>query len=507
MYLQNGTTVGQHHTILKPLGVGGQASVYLARHEVMGKLQALKVLNIPDDHRLKSRLIREGQILYSMEHPHILPVHDAFEHNGALVLVMRYIEGPDLKRWMSESSPALADQLRIFCQICDAVGHAHRAGIIHRDLKPSNVLLEFRDGAPHARVADFGTARGLDADELGLTQTRGLLGTPCYMAPEQLENARDIDRRADIFSLGCVLYEMVTGARAFPGESIIDIIDALRSCRYIPPERLVRDLPENIRQAIQGAIVLKPADRLGSCDELLGVLDGTHRWRPPTQFSDETLEELLELPAPPEPVPPEKPPAAPPIKRSSPPWRALAGITVLLASIGSAPMWFPDTSTPRAEHAAEPPDEEPAVEPTAEPAEPQPEAPPIGEPVELDTTPSTPVAHVPSETTVPPPSKASTTTHTPVTLPPETPPVTETLPVTELTAASVTLSNSGDATVSLRSGGTHIPLPGEVPPGTYSIIITPKNGAPYASGELSVSGEEPWEIQCNNLGICAPLPR
>jgi serine/threonine protein kinase len=198
--------------ILALLGYGGMGAVYKARQVRLDRLVALKVLpaEASRDPSFAERFTREARALARLNHPHIVGVHDFGEHEGLFYFIMEYVDGANLRRLLADGplSPALA--LQIIPQICDALQYAHEEGIVHRDIKPENILL---DQKGRVKIADFGLAKLLGQAPLHtrLTASRQVMGTPHYMAPEQMERPLTVDHRADIYSLGVVFYEMLTG--------------------------------------------------------------------------------------------------------------------------------------------------------------------------------------------------------------------------------------------------------------------------------------------------------
>lgn len=190
------------------------ATVYLARDVRHDRVVALKVLEPELAAAVGAkRFVEEIRATANLQHPHILPLFDSGEADGFLYYVMPYVEGPSLRDRLDREGPLpIDDAVRITGEVADALDHAHRHGVVHRDIKPGNILLQ--EG--HALVADFGIAQFVESD-LGerLTETGRSVGTPRYMSPEQASGERNVDRRTDVYSLGCVLYEMLTGRPPF----------------------------------------------------------------------------------------------------------------------------------------------------------------------------------------------------------------------------------------------------------------------------------------------------
>jgi aminoglycoside phosphotransferase (APT) family kinase protein len=198
--------------ILELLGQGGMGAVYKARQRQLNRLVALKILppQVAADPAFAERFTREAQALAQLNHSHIVAVHDSGQAGGLYYFVMEYVDGVNLRRMLAEGKLAPAEALAIVPQICEALQYAHDEGVVHRDIKPENLLLDKRG---RVKIADFGLARlvGPSRPEFTLTGTQQVMGTPHYMAPEQMERPQAVDHRADIYSLGVVFYEMLTG--------------------------------------------------------------------------------------------------------------------------------------------------------------------------------------------------------------------------------------------------------------------------------------------------------
>ncbi|MDP7020170.1 MAG: serine/threonine-protein kinase [Pirellulaceae bacterium] len=196
--------------ILNLVGEGGMGAVYRARQKRLDRTVALKVIRPQrrDDPGFSERFQREAKTLARLSHPHIPAVYDFGEVDGVFYLLMEYVDGENLRTAISQQAVPAERALSIVGQICDALQYAHDQGVVHRDIKPENVMLT--DGG-HVKIADFGLAKLTDGLQQPLTQTRHMMGTPNYMSPEQMERPQAVDHRADLYSLGVVLYEMLTG--------------------------------------------------------------------------------------------------------------------------------------------------------------------------------------------------------------------------------------------------------------------------------------------------------
>jgi predicted Ser/Thr protein kinase len=197
--------------ILELLGKGGMGAVYKARQRGLDRLVALKILppDVSADAAFSERFTREAKALARLSHPNIVGVFDSGQVNGLYFFLMEYVDGVNLRQALRAGNLKPAEALKIVPQICDALQFAHDEGVVHRDIKPENILLDRRG---RVKIADFGLAKLFkDKADEGLTGTHQIMGTPHYMAPEQVRGTRDVDHRADIYSLGVTFYEMLTG--------------------------------------------------------------------------------------------------------------------------------------------------------------------------------------------------------------------------------------------------------------------------------------------------------
>src|SRR5712691_10926409 len=252
----------------RELGQGGMAVVFLAQDLRHDRRVALKVLR-PDLSAAigAERFLREIKLAAGLTHPHILPVYDSGESGGLLFYVMPNMEGRSLReRLERERQLPLDDALAITGQVASALDYAHRHQVVHRDIKPENILLH--EGA--AMVADFGIGKALSSGG-SLTQTGMVIGTPAYMSPEQASGDTDVDGRSDLYSLGCVLYEMLTGEPPFTGPTPQAVI-AKRFVSSIPKVRVTRDVPEALEDALTRTLARAPVDRFQSAAHFLEAL-------------------------------------------------------------------------------------------------------------------------------------------------------------------------------------------------------------------------------------------
>jgi serine/threonine-protein kinase len=267
--LRIGETIDRYR-IEALIGQGGMAAVYKARHLTLESEHAIKVLFITAP-LVRARLLREGRVQAQLRHPNIVSVTDVLEVQGAPALVMEFIDGPPLDAWLAENKPNLDQALWLFRGILRGISAAHERGVVHRDLKPANVLLAPRAEGFVPKVTDFGLVKSIAEQQVdGHTQTGMSLGTPEYMSPEQIRDASDTDQRADMWALGCILYELVCHRRAFSGPDKMSTFNAIVAGTYPPIE--ATGLHDTVAEAIGQLIVVDREKRLASTDALFQVL-------------------------------------------------------------------------------------------------------------------------------------------------------------------------------------------------------------------------------------------
>jgi serine/threonine-protein kinase len=260
------------YSIQRELGRGGMAVVFLAQDLKHDRQVAVKVM-LPDLAAAVGvpRFLREIQVAAKLQHPHIVPLHDSGNVEGLPYYVMPYVEGESLRaRVGREGQLPMDEALRTIKEVADGLGYAHELGVVHRDIKPANVLLS----RGHALIADFGIARAVSsAGAETLTTAGASLGTPLYMSPEQAAGDPGVDHRADLYSLGCVLYELLAGETPFTGPNAQAIM-AKHAVEPCPGVRTVRDtVPASIDAAIKRAMAKLPVDRFASAHAFVEALD------------------------------------------------------------------------------------------------------------------------------------------------------------------------------------------------------------------------------------------
>ena len=268
-----GKALTGRYRLLREIGRGGAAIIYLADDLKHDRRVALKVFRPDLAASLGSdRFLREIKIAAKLSHPHILPVHDSGDAGGFLYYVMPVVEGHSLRdRLARDGVMSLADVAALLHDLLDALHYAHQRGVVHRDIKPGNVMLSGR----HAMVTDFGVAKALEAAAEGReSDTAGLvLGTPAYMAPEQATADPDIDHRADIYGVGALAYEMLTGRTPFEGETAQSILGALVSKVPDPVQQHRPETPPELAQLVMKCLEKDPNERWQTTEEALQQLD------------------------------------------------------------------------------------------------------------------------------------------------------------------------------------------------------------------------------------------
>ncbi len=274
------SVLADSYRIERTLGAGGMATVYLADDVKHNRKVAVKVLRPELAEALGAeRFLREIETTANLRHPHILPLYDSGEAGGFLFYVMPYVEGESLRdRLNREKQLPIADALGIAREVADALGYAHARGIIHRDIKPENILLE----AGHAVVADFGIARAVsEAGGERLTQTGVSVGTPLYMSPEQAAGDQDLDGRSDLYSLGCVLYEMLGGQPPFTGPTAESVARQHLITEAAPVTNLRPTVPAEVAGALARTLAKNPADRFNPAAQFVQALTAAAASQPP----------------------------------------------------------------------------------------------------------------------------------------------------------------------------------------------------------------------------------
>ncbi len=273
--LQAGEIVAGKFCVERVIATGGVGIVVAARHLQLGETVALKFLlpQVDRDATDIARFVREAQSAVKLKNEHVARVLDVGSlEDGSPYMVMEYLDGQDLDHVVRHQGPlSISDAVGYVLQACEAIAEAHHIGIVHRDLKPSNFFLTNRtDGSPLIKVLDFGIAKAraeLEQD-VSLTKTRTVLGSPVYMSPEQIRSARSVDHRSDIWSLGITLYELLTDQLPFDGDSITGVAAAVSTDPIAPIRSIRPEIPIGLSTVIERCLEKKPSDRYQTVAEL-----------------------------------------------------------------------------------------------------------------------------------------------------------------------------------------------------------------------------------------------
>jgi eukaryotic-like serine/threonine-protein kinase len=282
------------YRILRKLGTGGMANVYLAEDEVLGRRVAIKILNDrhAGDDQFVERFRREAKNAASLSHPNIVSIYDRGEAEGTYYIAMEYLDGRSLKELIVARGPApihlAIDYAR---QILAAIRFAHRHGIVHRDIKPHNVLV---DGEGRLKVTDFGIAR---AGVSQMTEAGSIIGTAQYLSPEQAKGA-PVDQTSDLYSVGVVLYELLTGVVPFSGDTPVEIAMKHLSTIPEPPSAKRADVPRDLDLVVMRALAKDPAERYQSAEEMDADLRRIHRGVAISPVTEEAATAIISRPPP-----------------------------------------------------------------------------------------------------------------------------------------------------------------------------------------------------------------
>jgi serine/threonine protein kinase len=264
--------------IQSKLGTGAYGDVYLARDEKRQESVAIKFLREQGAGPvIRERFRREGEMYGALKHPNLAQVLGCSKKAGRPFIAMEYIEGRTLAQIIDSDGPLTVDEaLRVTREIASGLQHAHKARAVHRDLKPSNVMIRSSDGA--VKILDFGVAKDMVSTGV-LTKSKGFVGTPGYSAPEQTRGP-DVDHRADIFALGVIVYELITGKVAFGGRSTLEVIDATRHRHPIPATRLNTQVTKPVASLIEKMINKSPRRRHADMGEVIAEIDAIRQGLP-----------------------------------------------------------------------------------------------------------------------------------------------------------------------------------------------------------------------------------
>jgi serine/threonine-protein kinase len=275
-----GSQVGDYE-VLEKLGAGGVGRVYKVRHRITGRIEALKVL-LPHrslDEQSRDRFLREARVQANLQHPNIASVLTAFDSEDGLVLVMEFIAGEPLSQYLERGRLPLDEQLRYATQALSGLAYAHSRGVIHRDIKPENLLI---GPSKTLKLTDFGLAKTVT--DIQLTATGTPMGSVYYLSPEQVTQGDAVDHRADIYSMGAVLYQLAAGRRPFRGSQAYELMRAHLEEQPVPPADVDASVPAELSRVILRAMSKDPNDRFASADEFSFELSLALR-KPPARIS------------------------------------------------------------------------------------------------------------------------------------------------------------------------------------------------------------------------------
>jgi hypothetical protein len=354
------------------LGRGGMSVVYEAENPRLGSVIALKVLSpeLSTDDMFRARFLKESRIAASLNHPNVIPIFDTGPSEELLYIAMRYVAGSDLRSVLHQRDRIAADQAMLLVgQAGRALDAAHRAGLVHRDVKPANFLIERgADGDPdHVYLADFGITKHT-LSRSGLTATGQFMGTIDYIAPEQIQD-KPVDGRADIYSLGCVLYECLTGRVPFVKDVDAAVIWAHVQEPPVPPSTVSPELPSAIDSVVARALAKEPDERYGTCREFTAAVRDALQPLLGTAGASATESGLV----------------------AGPPTVLGGAMPTVAAGSGAPPTIPPAASVPPVAAPAEPTVAAAAGPPTAGPPQP-PDSPTAASPPEPTASPSTPIS-------------------------------------------------------------------------------------------------------------------
>lgn len=277
--VQEGEVLAGKYRVDRVLGAGGMGVVVAATHIELGQRVAIKflrsaALNVPGS---RERFTREARAAATLQSDHVARVVDVGSlDDGAPYMIMEFLDGCDLGQLLARQGPLRIDEAVGFViQACDAVSEAHAVGIIHRDLKPGNLFLTRKpNGTPHIKVLDFGISKSTNVggEDFSLTKTSDVIGSPIYMAPEQIRSARDVDQRTDIWALGVILYELLTGQVPFPAQNVPQLCALVLEKEPRPIAELRPDIPFELAAIIKRCLAKSPDDRFSSIGELMRAL-------------------------------------------------------------------------------------------------------------------------------------------------------------------------------------------------------------------------------------------
>lgn len=270
---QKKATILGDFELKKKLGQGGMGVVYLAHQVSLDRDCALKVMarELAAKPGFVDRFVREARSMAKIDHPNVVTCYAVGEDKGLHYVAMELIDGRSMQDWLNDQKQlSIPDALLVTILVGEALHYAHELNMIHRDIKPDNILVTKKGSI---KVADLGLAKAVDETELSLTQSGAGLGTPHYMAPEQARNAKHVDRRCDVYALGCTLYHFLTGKTPFGGDSLVELIMNKEKGQFTAAHRIVSGIPERLSLMIDKAMASDVKSRYQTCAEFIHELE------------------------------------------------------------------------------------------------------------------------------------------------------------------------------------------------------------------------------------------
>ncbi len=273
--------IGKYELVSK-IAQGGMGAVFKAKHPTLNRFVLIKKLTLRGSSQFVERFKREARIMMDFKHDHIAHVYDHFKEGSSYYIAEEFVDGISLdklikrERYLSNEAAAL-----ILFEVCKGLQHAHEKGVVHRDIKPGNILISNQGDV---KLVDFGIATSLEDTEDGLTREGMTLGTPSYIPPEQIDNAKSVDRRADIYSLGVVLYEMLTGKTPFPGSFTAETIALIHKGKYTPPKKLNPNIAPLLQLIVRRSMQPKRSSRFQDLRQITRRLQRRIKRRDPASI-------------------------------------------------------------------------------------------------------------------------------------------------------------------------------------------------------------------------------
>jgi serine/threonine protein kinase len=470
------------YLVVRLIGEGGMGRVYEATDPIINRHVAIKTISghLIQTPEARGRFVREAQAAGQLSHPNLITIHDIAEHDGAPFIVMEYLDGEELTAIIAKRRTALDVKLRMMIDVCEGLAYAHVKGLVHRDIKPANIFVTKQH---HVKILDFGLARGLESD---LTRTGNVVGTPSYMAPEQIRG-EPIDQRADIFAAGVVLYELLSGRKPFSGESTAATIYQVLEHQPQRVDQLDPTLPGDLAKIVHRAIEKSPADRYQRIEEMAAdlerikigadstlILSTPPTARPAARPPSVTHQQIAAVVTPPEAV---QPPPAPRTK-----WGAIS--IALVASVALLVLAF---RVFRSSEPGKPAETAGATATTATP-------PPQSAPNAVPATAAAPVVP-PSAATAPVSGRSGAPAQEPTrsaATPPATPPASSAANATRPNVPPASAAPTPPVEPSTASTPTAQPAPTERPPVAVPIPPPPQPApAPVAAAPPVVASPPP----------------